>query len=60
MQKRITKDNLKYASQQKSNTEINKVLKISLNALDRGDEMAMGGETFDSKVKSIKSSHYLI
>ncbi len=36
MSKRITEDNLKYAAQQKTISEINNVLKTSLNALEAG------------------------
>jgi len=45
LSKRITKDNLEYALQQKTASKINKVLKISLNALDYG-KMGDGGGVY--------------
>ncbi len=43
IQKRITKDNLKYALQQKTVSKINEVLRISLNALKYADGGAIIG-----------------
>jgi hypothetical protein len=43
IQKKITTDNLKYALTQKTASAINNVLKISLNALKSGEQMAKGG-----------------
>jgi hypothetical protein len=43
IQKRITKDNLKYALQQKTVSKINEVLRISLNALKYADGGAILG-----------------